>query len=311
MTATSATTVTLTGTVNPNGTATTWDFQYGTTTAYGSTATVTSAGAGSTSTGVSADVTGLTPGTQYHYRLDAMSTAGTTDGADGIFTTSAASPVPTVTTSAATSVTSSQATLNGSLNPNGQATTYDFEYGKSTSYGSTTGVQNGGSGTTSVAVSAAITGLTAEDDVPLPPRRDERHRRDGRRLDMTFTAGGASAAGADCVTTKASDLGHLDGGEAERNRQPERPGDDLLLRVRHDDELRLEDLRRQRRVRHEGRLRLGDLDRPEARDLPLPSRGDELRRHLRRQRPDLREHRPAGRPDRHGAGRLHRAAPTL
>jgi hypothetical protein len=203
VTATAATTVTLTGTVNPNGTATTWQFEYGKTTTYGSTTTSQSAGSGSVNTGVSTDVTGLTPGTQYHYRLVATSsTAGTTDGADGIFTTSAASIAPAVTTNAATSITSGGATLNGSLNPNGQATTYDFEYGKTTSYGSTTGAQNGGSGTTSVDLSAAITGLTAGTTYHFRlVATGTSGEIDG--ADMTFTAGGTSTAGP-VATTKAA-----------------------------------------------------------------------------------------------------------
>jgi hypothetical protein len=42
---------------------------------------------------------------------------------------------PTVTTTAATNVTMTGATLNGTVNPNGQSTTYQFEYGTDTSYG--------------------------------------------------------------------------------------------------------------------------------------------------------------------------------
>jgi hypothetical protein len=202
VTATAATTVTLSGTVNPNGTATTWQFEYGQSTTYGSTTTAQSAGTGSANTSVSANITGLTPGTQYHYRLVATSTTGgTTDGADGIFTT-ATSLVPSATTSPATGIAATGATLNGELNPNGQATTYDFEYGKTTSYGSTTGAQNGGSGTTSVAVSAAITGLTAgttyHDRLVVTSSSGEA---DG--TDMTFTAGGTSEAGP-AATTKAA-----------------------------------------------------------------------------------------------------------
>ena len=158
VTATAATTATLSGTVNPNGTATSWHFDYGKTTTYGTSTSSTSAGSGTANTGVSANLTGLTPGTTYHYRLVATSTGGTTNGSDGIFNTASAAP-PTVTTNAATGVGSGAATLNGSINANGQATTYYFEYGKTTSYGTKTGVQNGGSDTNPVNVSAAISGL--------------------------------------------------------------------------------------------------------------------------------------------------------
>lgn len=45
---------------------------------------------------------------------------------------------PAVTTSAASGVTATAATLNGTVNPEGAATTYQFQYGTSTSYGSVT-----------------------------------------------------------------------------------------------------------------------------------------------------------------------------
>ncbi|HET8893962.1 MAG TPA: fibronectin type III domain-containing protein [Gaiellaceae bacterium] len=158
VTATSSTSATVSGTVNPNGTATTWFFEYGKTTAYGSETTHTSAGAGTSDVAASATLSSLTPNTTYHYRLVATSSAGTSRGTDGIFTTSTA--VEAVT-SAATNVTLTSATLNGSVNPFGHATTWYFEYGTSTSYGTKTALQSAGSGTTSINVSADVTGLKA------------------------------------------------------------------------------------------------------------------------------------------------------
>src|SRR5690349_22477755 len=87
------TTATITGSVNPNGTATSWQFEYGTSTNYGSVTTAGNAGSGTSSVPVSFALTGLKAGTTYHYRLVATSTAGTTRGADGILTTSAAPQV--------------------------------------------------------------------------------------------------------------------------------------------------------------------------------------------------------------------------
>ena len=57
--------------------------------------------------------------------------------------------VPTVATGAASSITTTSAQLNGSVNPNGSATTYYFEYGLTTAYGAATPVQNAGSGSRS------------------------------------------------------------------------------------------------------------------------------------------------------------------
>src|SRR5215475_2265161 len=49
---------------------------------------------------------------------------------------------PSVTTNPATLIASFSAKLNGSLNPHGLTTTFHFEYGLTTSYGSTTPPQN-------------------------------------------------------------------------------------------------------------------------------------------------------------------------
>ena len=83
------TTATATGTVNPGGQATTWYVEYGTSTSYGTKTANVSAGSGTANTAVSASLTGLTPGTTYHYRVVATNSSGTARGADGIFTTSA------------------------------------------------------------------------------------------------------------------------------------------------------------------------------------------------------------------------------
>ena len=84
-----ATSATLTGTVNPKGVTTTWFFQYGRTTSYGSQTTEQGAGSGTTNVPVSAAIGGLTPNTTYHYRLVARSSSGTTNGHDRSFKTTA------------------------------------------------------------------------------------------------------------------------------------------------------------------------------------------------------------------------------
>jgi hypothetical protein len=129
------TTATATGTVNPNGQATTWYVEHGTSTSYGTKTASESAGSSTANNAVSASLTGLTAGTTYHYRVVATNASGTARGSDGIFTTSAA---PIAVTGSATNVTTTSATLNGTVDPNGRATTWYFEYGTSTSYGSKT-----------------------------------------------------------------------------------------------------------------------------------------------------------------------------
>ena len=152
------TTATLNGTVNPAGLATDWWFEYGTTTAYGSKTATTAAGSGSANVAVSKGLTGLATGTMYHYRLVAKSSGGTTNGLDGLFTT--AYP-PTAVTGAATGVGPTGATVGGTVNPNGQPTTWQVEYGTTTGYGSKTAPLDAGAGTSSTAVSVALSGLSA------------------------------------------------------------------------------------------------------------------------------------------------------
>ncbi len=78
------------------------------------------------------------------------------------FTTDCPQQLPTVITSAATNVSTSSATLNGTVNPNGSSTTYYFEYGTTTSYGTQIPTPPGsaGSGTSNVSVSTSVPGLT-------------------------------------------------------------------------------------------------------------------------------------------------------
>jgi hypothetical protein len=79
---------TLSGTVDPNGQSTSYHFEYGTTTAYGTQTGPAGVGSGNTPVGVHQAIFGLSPNTAYHYRLVATSPAGTTDGADQTLTTS-------------------------------------------------------------------------------------------------------------------------------------------------------------------------------------------------------------------------------
>ena len=78
---------TVTGTVNPNGHATSYHFRYGTTTAYGFQTNPENAGSGKATVAVHATFFGLTANTTYHYQLVAQNPAGTTTGADQTLTT--------------------------------------------------------------------------------------------------------------------------------------------------------------------------------------------------------------------------------
>ena len=217
--AVTGTSATVSGTINPNGTATTWTVDYGSSSSYGSMTTAQDAGSGTSSTGVSANLTGLSPGTTYHYRISATNSGGTTNGTDGLFTTL---PAPGAITRGASNVTQSSVTLNGTVQPNGSATTWTFEYGKTTSYGTSTVSVSAGSGSGGSAVSANVTGLS--------PGTTYHYRLDAmssagttQGTDATFTTAYLPPA---VTTLSASGVG-CDHRDAQRQRQPERRRDDV------------------------------------------------------------------------------------
>jgi len=124
------TSATIHGSVKRNGKPTTYHFEYGETTSYGSSTAVASVVAEQEE--VSAELSTLSAGTTYYYRLVAENENGPNYGEDRVFSTSPA--VDGVQTSAATNVLGTEATLNGLLEPNGFDAHYWFEYGTSEAY---------------------------------------------------------------------------------------------------------------------------------------------------------------------------------
>jgi len=148
----------LTGAVNPNGVPTSYWFWYGKSKSYTTHTSGHIGIQGTNSIAVSDDITGLTPNTTYYYKISANNVKGNVDGEDKTFTTSS---VPQeVATGSAANITSSAATLAGTITPNGLSMTWWFEYGKTANYGQqTSGMQEAFvSGTLSV--SRNIIGLT-------------------------------------------------------------------------------------------------------------------------------------------------------
>jgi hypothetical protein len=162
--AVTATGATLRGTVNPNGCATTYRFEYGPTISYGSTTAATSAGSGTSSITATAAISGLAPLKVYHFRIVASSAGGTIDGGDMTFQTKSgcAEAPPTVATLNPTSVSARTADLRGTVNPNECATTYHFQYGTTIAYGSVTPARSAGSGTAAIVASSSISRLAPD-----------------------------------------------------------------------------------------------------------------------------------------------------
>jgi len=161
-TSVSTASATLQASVNPNNSNTTGWFEYGTTTSLGSTTSTFSLGSGNTSTTLSSSLFNLSMNTTYYYRAVAQNSSGTSQGSILSFTTQNqqnTGGAPIVSTNAATGVSNNIATLNGSVNPNNANTTGWFEYGTTTSLGSTTSSFSLGSSNSSVTMSSGVFNL--------------------------------------------------------------------------------------------------------------------------------------------------------
>jgi hypothetical protein len=148
---------TLTGTVNPNGSATTYHFEYGTTSAYG--LQTAEADAGSDPKAVETAITNLTAQTTYHYRLVATSADGVGRGSDRSFRTADAPRPPGVSGIRTQAVGATAATLRSLIDLNDGATRFHFEYGLGAGYGSRTPERDLGSGDGAREATEAIAGL--------------------------------------------------------------------------------------------------------------------------------------------------------
>jgi hypothetical protein len=150
------TTATLNGTLNAYGLSAIVTFEYGLTDSYGKTVTAAqSPVTGNDITDVSADISGLTPYRVYHFRIKAENSSWKIlYGSDKTFHT----PMPE--TLAATNISPTGATLNGTVYSSGIPTMVTFEYGTDTSYGQEKAAeQSPVTGNESSYVSATLTGL--------------------------------------------------------------------------------------------------------------------------------------------------------
>ena len=113
--------------------------------------------ADSSSHTVEADATGLDPGKAYEVRLAATNAGSTATAGPEAFSEPALGPVI-----AAVSANPSQheANLQGSIDPNGAATTYHFDYGSTTAYGQSTSTATIPAGNGVVQINSTALGLT-------------------------------------------------------------------------------------------------------------------------------------------------------
>jgi hypothetical protein len=155
---------TLTGSIEPEGNPTEYHFDYGSASITEHSSASTSLGAADfTSHSVSLPVSGLQPGTEYHFELIVSYGASqTVSGGPQTFTTPPAA-LPAVSTLAASALQETEATLNGNVDPEGGAEAeYFFEWGAGSSgaYEHTTKAVSLPSDGAEHQVAATVTGLT-------------------------------------------------------------------------------------------------------------------------------------------------------
>jgi hypothetical protein len=154
---------TLTGSIEPEGNPTEYHFDYGSSNITEHSSATTGLGAADfTGHPVSLPVSGLLPGTEYHFELVVSYGAGlTVSGGPQTFTTPPAA-LPAVSTLAASVPGEAQATLNGTVDPAGGAEAeYFFEWaaGSSGAYEHTTKAASLPSDSAEHQVAATLTGL--------------------------------------------------------------------------------------------------------------------------------------------------------
>ncbi|MBU2650748.1 MAG: T9SS type A sorting domain-containing protein, partial [Bacteroidetes bacterium] len=153
-----ATSVTLSGEINPSGLSTTYYFEYtNTSTSVTLTTTSQSAGSGSSNVPVSENLTGLTTGVTYTYRLIATNNDGTANSTLNSFTTG----MPDLSTTAVSGITSSSATSGGAIVSDGGFSVTSRGVCWSTTQNPTISDSKTSDGSGTGSFSSSITGLSA------------------------------------------------------------------------------------------------------------------------------------------------------
>ena len=145
---------TLSGSINPRGTIGYGWFNWGTTTNYGTSTAATSVGNGSSPVAINTNLSGLTPGVAYHYRIVGSNMTGVTYGADQVFNVFGVATLPP------TNVSGASATLNGVVTNIWLLTSGWFQWGATTNYGNTTPAVPLGNGSGPVSMNAVVNSLT-------------------------------------------------------------------------------------------------------------------------------------------------------
>lgn len=168
--------------VNPNGSTTELHFKYWTGSNFKERLYL--GVTGTSSVRIEVGLINLLEGSEYSYQIVAVNSYGTTTGSIGSFNTSGSSTssgstssnsnnnssgtgsntstsqsAPLVSTNGPTTISANSATISGTVNPNGNSTSFWFEFGTTQSLGQTTNTQIVGSGNTQISVTGTLTNL--------------------------------------------------------------------------------------------------------------------------------------------------------
>ena len=219
----SAREATVEGTVDPEGVASTYHFEYGNGSSYDTDTVEAAAGSGSGPATVSATLKGLQPNQTYHYRIVGSNPAGSIDGSDQTFTTEQA-PASVDSPGFASAIAPRGARVHGAVNPNNThligflgEVQYHFEYGSTTAYGSIAAGSDGGSVCSSfgfpascngayIPVAAPLSGLQPDTTYHFRVVADNGFEGPQVGADQTFITAPAAGGGASSVTSTHATL---------------------------------------------------------------------------------------------------------
>jgi hypothetical protein len=211
----SAREVTVEGTIDPEGVASTYHFEYGDGSSYDTHNVEAAAGSSSGAVTVSATLKGLQPNKTYHYRIVGSNPSGSIDGSDQTFATAQA-PASVDGPEFASAIGARSARVHGAVNPNSTgligflgAADYHFEYGMTPAYGSTAVGADGGTICTAftpcggdyVSVAAPLSGLLPATTYHFRVVGDNGFGGAQAGADQTFITAPAAGGGAGSVTS--------------------------------------------------------------------------------------------------------------
>ena len=146
---------------------------------------------------------------------------------------------PAVTTAPATNVTETGAVLHGTVNPEGQQTQYAFQWGPTAGYGHETALTSAGTGSRP-RDKRDPDGPYARQHLSLPHGRDQRLRRNvrRRRSELQHDRHRPAPDAPPLATTAARPVSGASSATLDGTVNPKGAGDDRVLRVRTDRQLR-------------------------------------------------------------------------